>query len=82
MKTPNLSNGSNQPTKAARQPPGHLQLIAATTTRTGLKVRCELDSNGYPAGIKIADAELASVNLLRHLFHGEWNYTIAPRRDP
>jgi len=59
-----------------------VQLIAATTTKAGLTVRCELDTNSYPAGIKVADAELASVNLQRHDFHGEWNYTIAPRRDP
>jgi hypothetical protein len=56
-----------------------VQLIAATTTKTGLTVRCELDPNSYPAGIKVADAQLANVNLKRHDFHGEWNYTISPR---
>jgi len=55
-----------------------VQLIAATTTKTGLTVRCELDPNPYEAGIKVADADLAAVNLTRHDFHGEWNYTIAP----
>ncbi|WP_370366300.1 ISAzo13 family transposase [Maricaulis sp.] len=59
-----------------------VQLIAATTTKTGLKVRCELDPNTYPTGIKVADSELASVNLQRHDFHGDWNYTISPRRPP
>jgi hypothetical protein len=59
-----------------------VQLIAATTTKTGLTVRCELDRNSYPAGIKVADAQLASVNLKRHDFHGEWNYTISPRSNP
>jgi len=53
-----------------------VQLIAATTTKTGLKVRCELDQNIYPAGVKVSDAELEAVNLTRHEFHGEWNYTI------
>jgi len=53
-----------------------VQLIAATTTKTGLKVRCELDENIYPAGVKVSDAELGAVNLTRHEFHGEWNYTI------
>jgi hypothetical protein len=53
-----------------------VQLIAATTTKTGLKVRCELDENIYPAGVKVSDAELEAVNLTRHEFHGEWNYTI------
>ena len=55
-----------------------VQLIAATTTKAGLKVRCELDQNTYPAGIKVSDAELETVNLTRHDFHGEWNYTIRP----
>ena len=58
-----------------------VQLIAATTTKAGLTVRCELDTNSYPAGIKVADAELASVNLQRHDFHGEWNYELRPRRS-
>jgi hypothetical protein len=56
-----------------------VQLIAATTTKTGLKVQCELDQNIYPAGIKVANAELATVNLTRHNFHGDWNYTISPK---
>ena len=59
-----------------------VQLIAATTTKAGLKVRCEIDPNSYPAGVKVADAELASINLQRHDFHGEWNYTISPTPLP
>ncbi len=55
-----------------------VQLIAATTTNTGLKVRAELDGRKYPKGLKVSDAEMATVNLSRHPFHGEWNYTIAP----
>ena len=55
-----------------------IQLISATTTRTGLKVFCELDTNSYETGIKISDEELASVNIERDKFHGEWNYTIKP----
>jgi hypothetical protein len=55
-----------------------VQLIAATTTKTGLKVRCELDKNTYPAGIKVSDAEMNAINLTRHDFHGEWNYTLSP----
>ena len=57
-----------------------VQLIAATTTETGLKVRAELDENKYPKGIKVSDAQLAAVNLSRHAFHGDWNYTISPKR--
>jgi hypothetical protein len=48
-----------------------IQPIAATMTKTGLKVRCELDRNTYPAGIKVSDADMAAVNLSRHDFHGE-----------
>jgi transposase len=59
-----------------------VQLIAATTTKTGLKVRSEIDTNSYPAGIKVTDDELARVNLRRHEFHGEWNYTIHPGHTP
>ncbi len=57
-----------------------VQLIAATTTTTGLKVHSELDTNTYPAGIKITDEQMSRLNLQRHDFHGEWNYTIRPRR--
>jgi Rhodopirellula transposase DDE domain len=57
-----------------------VQLIAATTTTTGLKVRCELDPNAYPAGLKVSDDEIKAVNLTRHDFHGEWNYTVSPNR--
>ena len=42
----------------------------------------ELNSNSYPAGIKVADADLASINLQRHDFHGEWNDTISPTLHP
>jgi len=55
-----------------------VQLIAATTTDTGLKVRAELDENKYPEGVKVSDAQMAAINLSRHAFHGDWNYTIAP----
>jgi len=57
-----------------------VQLIAATTTDAGLKVRAELDENKYPKAVKVSDAQLAAVNLSRHSFHGDWNYTIAPTR--
>jgi len=56
-----------------------VQLIAATTTDSGLRVRAELDQNKYPKGIKVTDAELAAVNLSPHSFHGDWNYTISPK---
>ena len=55
-----------------------VQLIAATTTDAGLTVRAELDERKYPKGVKISDAQLASVRLSRHCFHGDWNYSISP----
>lgn len=55
-----------------------VNLIAATTTRNGLKVRAQLDTTPYPKGIKVSDDEFASIRLARDDFHGEWNYTIAP----
>ena len=55
-----------------------VSLIAATTTTTGLRVHSALDTNRYPTGRKVSDAELAAVRLDRDAFHGEWNYTILP----
>jgi hypothetical protein len=55
-----------------------VNLIAATTTQTGLAVHCELDTNLYPKGIVISDDEFAAINITRADFHGEWNYTISP----
>lgn len=57
-----------------------IQLIANTTTKTGLKIYAELDSGFYPIGIKVSDAELAALNLKRADFHGDWNYTLLPTR--
>ncbi len=56
-----------------------VELIAATTTTTGLRVQAELDRESYPKGIRISDAELAAANVWGHPFHGEWNYDIPPR---
>lgn len=55
-----------------------VNLIAATTTRTGLKIEAEIDSNTYPKGIQVTDEELEKVQIKRADFHGEWNYTILP----
>src|SRR5271168_490996 len=59
-----------------------VELIAATTTRTGLTVRCELDTRTYPKGINVTDAEMATLNIKGDAFHPEWNYTISPRPPP
>ncbi len=55
-----------------------VQLIAATTTRTGLSVQAELDEGTYPKGVKISDQQMAALPLHRHDFHGNWNYTLQP----
>jgi transposase len=54
-----------------------IELIAATTTETGLTIRAQRDPEWYPTGVKISDAELAALPLRRHDFHGDWNYTLA-----
>jgi hypothetical protein len=56
-----------------------VQLIASTTTDTGLVVACRLDTTTYEKGIKVSNTEMASLNIHPAAFHGEWNYTIRPR---
>ena len=58
-----------------------MNLIAATTTKTGLTVQSRIDERIYPKGRRVSDKELALVNLEPHAFHGEWNYTIHPTRS-
>jgi hypothetical protein len=58
-------------------PPSNL--IANTTTKKGLSIRCDLDRNTYPKGIKVSDAEMASLSITCDAFHPEWNYKISPR---
>ena len=59
-----------------------VELIGATTSRTGLKVKAQLDTGTYPTGIQVTDEQLAAVPVKPHTFHGEWNYTIGGRRPP
>ena len=59
-----------------------VNLISATTTKAGLKVRAEIDPNLYPTGRKVTDAEMATLNIARDPFHGEWNYTMRNRSPP
>ncbi len=56
-----------------------VSLIAATRTKGGLRVRCEIDSGRYPKGEKVSDAQFSSIHIKRDPFHGEWNYTILPQ---
>ncbi len=55
-----------------------IELLSHTTTKEGLTVTAIVDTNSYPTGIKVTDAEMKTLNLLRDSFHGEWNYTIKP----
>jgi len=57
-----------------------VELIAATTTMTGLKVACALDERTYDKGVKVSKAEMAALDITGDDFHPEWNYTIKPRR--
>ncbi len=59
-----------------------VDLIANTTTATGLRVQCVLDTRPYPTGIKYTDKDLAALPLNRHDFHGEWNYTLNRHAQP
>jgi hypothetical protein len=56
-----------------------ISLIAATRSKTGLRIRSDIDRRHYPKGIVISDDQLASLRLISHEFHGEWNYTLRPR---
>ena len=56
-----------------------VSLIANTRTATGLKVRCVLDTNSYPAKTIVTDKQMAQLHITRADFHGDWNYTIHPR---
>ena len=56
-----------------------VSLISATTTNTGLTVKCQLDKNTYEKGIKVSDEEFEAINLIRDAWRGDWNYRIAPQ---
>ena len=55
-----------------------VSLIASTHSRSGLRVRSEIDRRRYPDGVPVTDAQMATIRLTRHEFHGDWNYTIHP----
>lgn len=57
-----------------------VSLIGATSSTTGLRIRSEIDPGSYPQGVVISDAQMARIQLEPHAFHGDWNYTIRPRR--
>ncbi len=55
-----------------------VSLIGSTTTEAELRVHSEIDTGDYPRGVKVSDEQMARINLERHSFHGDWNYTIHP----
>jgi transposase len=57
-----------------------VDLIGATRTSTGLRVRCVLDTHSYPPKVKISDDQMSTLHLVRDSFHEDWNYTIKPRK--
>jgi len=57
-----------------------VNLIESTKTKEGLKIPCELDTHLYPKGVKVSDTQMEKVNLKKHEFHGDWNYTIYPNK--
>ena len=57
-----------------------VNLIGDTRTRSGSRIRVEVDRNSYQTGIKVSDEEDAKIRIERTEFHGEWNYTILPRQ--
>jgi len=57
-----------------------VSLIGTTTTTSGLRVRSEIDKRSYPKGVTITDEQMQQLHLKRHQFHGDWNYTIHPRK--
>ena len=68
-----------------RPPTSHqvtVDLIANTTTATGLSVRAVLDTGQYPTGISYSDKDIAAIPLVRHDFHGDWNDTLLPHDTP
>ncbi len=58
-----------------------INLITSTTTKTGPTVRARLDKRDYEKGIEVSDEEMSDIKLVKHSFHGEWNYTIKPQRN-
>mgnify|MGYP001616112801 FL=1 len=56
-----------------------IELLSHTTTKEGLTITATIDKNIYPTGVKVTDEEMKKLNLIRNVFHGDWNYTIMPQ---
>ena len=59
-----------------------VSLIGSTTTKSGLRVRTDIDHSRYPKGAVVTDEQMARINLQTHRFHGDWNYTVHPAASP
>lgn len=57
-----------------------IELLSHTTTEKGLTVTAVVDTNLYPTGVKVSDEEIRQLNIQRNDFHGDWNYTIRPKK--
>jgi rRNA processing protein Gar1 len=57
-----------------------INLIRNTTTKKGLEIVCVKDDNKYVLGIKVTDKELAQINIVKDVFHGDWNYAILSKK--
>ena len=57
-----------------------MNLIGSTTTKAGLAIRSELDEGRYPTGRQVTDEQMDTLAIKRDAFHGEWNYSLCPRR--
>ncbi len=55
-----------------------VNLIASTTTDSGLRIKCGVDKHTYISGTKISDEQLQSLNMVKNSFHGDWNYMVYP----
>lgn len=58
-----------------------IELLNHTTTKEGLRVTAIVDQNSYPTKVKVSDEEFKTLNIIRDVFHGEWNYTIKPQQS-
>ena len=54
-------------------------LIASTKTKSGLTVKARLDKRKYKKGIEVSKKEMDQINIIKHKFHGEWNYSLKPK---
>ena len=82
MFAPISANWRAKPLRSFNEQRGISVPLRLTTTRTGLTIDAALDTTIYEKGVKITKKQIKALNMTRHAFHGEWNYTISPTRSP